>query len=65
MTCEMVESVWANIRFFLDQLDPEVRRLELLHSKILEKKESGLFSLTCSDMCLFEIYNLCIFIKFH
>ena len=39
MTSESVESAWANIGFFLYQLDPEVRRLESLPLKILKKKQ--------------------------
>ena len=42
------ESAWANIGFFLYQLDPNVRRLvrrlERLHLKILKKKESTVFN---------------------
>ena len=43
--CKLVESAWANIGFFLYQLDPEVRRLECLHHhlKILKKKQSAVF----------------------
>ena len=50
MTSEMVESAWANIGFFLYQLDPEVRRLvrrlECLHLKILKKKQSAVVNQT-------------------
>ncbi len=53
MTSEMVKSAWANIGFFLYQLDPEVRRLvrrlERLHLKILKKKQSTVFNETCLD----------------
>ena len=42
MTSEMIESAWANIGFFLYQLDLEVRRLarrfECLYLKILKKE---------------------------
>ena len=42
MTKEMVESAWAKIGYFLNQLDPDIRRLmrklERLHLKILNKK---------------------------
>ena len=42
MTSEMVESTWANIEFFIYQLDPEVRRLvrrpERRHLKVLKNK---------------------------
>ena len=34
----MVKSAWANVGFFLYQLDPKVRRLEHLHLKIKKNK---------------------------
>ena len=51
MTSKMVESAWANIGFFLYQLDPKVkrlvRRLEYLPFKIFKKKQSLVFNQTC------------------
>ena len=45
MTSGMVERAWANIGFFLYQLDPEVRRLvrrlERVHLLIFKKKLSA------------------------
>ena len=44
MTSKMVESTWANIRFFLYKFVLEVRRLvrrlECLYLNILKKKQS-------------------------
>ena len=67
MTSEMVKSAWANIGFFLYQLDPEVRRrvrrLEPLHLKILKKKQSTVFNQTCLDYDLLPTYTTYIYIK--
>ena len=38
MTSEMVESSWASIGYFLYQLNPDIKRLECLHLKILKKE---------------------------
>ena len=68
MTSEMVESVWANIGFFLSQLHSEVwiqvRRLERLHLKIFKKKLSTVFNKTCSYIYIYiYIYILSTLVK--
>ena len=47
MTTEMVESVWANMGYFLHHLDPNIREIrkkqKRLHLKILKMKQSMVF----------------------
>ena len=62
MTSEMGKSSWANIGYFLYQLDPEVRRLERLHMKILKKKLSTIFNQACLDNDLLPRYIYIIYI---
>ena len=60
MTSKIVESAWANIGFFLYQLDTEirklVRRLECLNLKILKKKRCAIFNQTCCVCIYIYIY---------
>ena len=62
ITSEMLESAWANIRFFRYQIDPElrrlVRRLERLHLMILKKKQSVVFNQICLDNNLLPKYTI-------
>ena len=66
MTSEMVESTWACIGFFLQHLDPDIRkitrRLVHLHLKILKKKQSVVFNRTCLDNDLLPKYTIYIYI---
>ena len=59
MTSNMVESAWANVGFFLYQLDPEVRRLvrrlECFHLKILKKKQSTVFNQTSLSLYIYIV----------
>ena len=58
----MVERTWANKRFFLAQLDPEVRKLvrtfDRLHVKILETKQFAVSNQSCLDNDLLPKYTI-------
>ena len=58
MTTKMVKSAWASIIYILHQLEPDIRRLECLYLKILQKKQFAIFNETCLDNDLLPKYTI-------